>query len=70
MPPADLGPRLREARIRAGLTQQDLATRLRVSYASIRKWERGEKSPTGLYRQAVVEWLAEAEGKGEPEPTT
>jgi len=34
-----------KARQRAGLTQERLAELLDVSYITIRKWERGERSP-------------------------
>jgi transcriptional regulator with XRE-family HTH domain len=42
---ADFAARLRDARIRAGLSQDDLANRLGVSQPTVSTWERGASSP-------------------------
>jgi transcriptional regulator with XRE-family HTH domain len=38
-------PWLREAREARGLSQQELAALLRVSHATISRWESGERNP-------------------------
>jgi transcriptional regulator with XRE-family HTH domain len=38
--------RITELRIKAGLTQQQLAKAAKVRQASISNWERGDKEPT------------------------
>ena len=40
------GEIIREARLRAGLSQQDLADRLGTSQSVIARWEKGHRSPT------------------------
>ncbi|TMC46845.1 MAG: helix-turn-helix transcriptional regulator [Chloroflexi bacterium] len=39
---------LREIRIRAGLTQQELADELGIARASLNRYERGHRRPRGL----------------------
>ena len=39
--------RLRRARIEAGLTQEELAAKTKISLAAIGKYERGQRSPRG-----------------------
>lgn len=40
------GDLLREARLRAGLTQRELATRARTSQSAVARWESGEVVPS------------------------
>lgn len=40
------GGLIREARLRAGITQQDLADRLGTSQSVVARWEAGHRSPT------------------------
>ena len=40
------GELIREARLRAGITQRDLAERLGTSQSVIARWENGHRSPT------------------------
>lgn len=54
-PPAlgpDFGPRLREWRGKAKLSQEALATALGASRRQIIRWERGEQQPAGTAAQA------------------
>ncbi len=44
---------IRDLRRRHGLTQQELATRLRCSIGAVRDWEQGKHAPTGLYLDAI-----------------
>jgi transcriptional regulator with XRE-family HTH domain len=39
------GERIKEARKRAGMTQEDLANKLGIPYQSISQWERGTRKP-------------------------
>jgi ribosome-binding protein aMBF1 (putative translation factor) len=55
--PDDFGQRLRDARIREGLTQKELANRAGVSQPAIAKWEQGRTSPRSESRarlEAVI----------------
>jgi len=40
-----MGSRLRELRLRAGLTQEELARQIEVGVDAIRKWEKGKRTP-------------------------
>ena len=51
-----VGERIKEARLRAGLTQRQLAEKLGVPYQSIGQWERGVNMP----RKKTVDKLADA----------
>jgi DNA-binding transcriptional regulator YiaG len=62
----DLTPEgIRTLRERLGLTQAQFAERLGCSAQAVSFWERGTRSPTGLYARAVRELLAEVEGAEE-----
>jgi class 3 adenylate cyclase len=41
----ELGERIREARTKLGMTQQDIAGALQVTPQAVSKWERGENAP-------------------------
>jgi putative transcriptional regulator len=41
------------ARLEAGLTQQEFARVTSASLGTVRKWERGERSPSGAARMLV-----------------
>ena len=41
------------ARLEAGLTQQEFARVTGASLGTVRKWERGERSPSGAARMLV-----------------
>ena len=51
------GERIREARMRAGLTQADLARKLGISYQSIGQWERNGRNPKYETMQKIAEAL-------------
>jgi putative transcriptional regulator len=42
-----------EARLKAGLTQEQFARVTGASLGTVRKWERGERSPSGAARMLV-----------------
>jgi DNA-binding transcriptional regulator YiaG len=52
---------IRIARQRLGLTQVQLAERIGCTPIAVSYWERGTRTPTGLYARAVQAILAEAE---------
>ncbi len=57
----DLSPEaIRIARQRLGLTQVQLAERIGCTPIAVSYWERGTRTPTGLYARAVQAVLAEA----------
>src|SRR5215469_17109824 len=47
---------------RTGLTQRELAARAGVSLRSVQEWEAGDKFPTAVRLQAVMDVLLEAGG--------
>jgi transcriptional regulator with XRE-family HTH domain len=49
-----LGEAIRRARSRHGLSQQELANRSGVAYATIRKIERGETANAGFFTVAEI----------------
>ena len=42
---ANLGPRLKRARVQQGLTQEQVAAKLHMSQATICNWEQGKGGP-------------------------
>ena len=44
---------VRALRSRLGLTQEAMAARLGVSWATVNRWERGKSRPTGLSLAAL-----------------
>jgi len=71
-----VGARIRERRILLGLTQQDLAEKIGVSYQQVHKYECGKNRITagGLYEiarvlNAPVTYFYEVPGHEAPRPT-
>jgi non-specific serine/threonine protein kinase len=61
--PQDVVPlvaRLRLLRTRLGLSQEQLARRLSVSFATVNRWESGRSQPSARARQAIAELEAAA----------
>ena len=48
---------LRECRLQAGLTMQQLADKINVRYLSIYRWETGKRSPALVLVVAIAEAL-------------
>ena len=48
---------LREYRLQAGLTMQQLADKINVKYLSIYRWETGKRSPALVHVVAMAEAL-------------
>lgn len=51
--PVTIGERLVWQREGFGLSQKEMASQLRVDPSTLAKWERGERSPAGLFRKRV-----------------
>ena len=68
--------RIRETRIRSGLTQEALAERFYVSQAAVSTWESGNAKPQGKLGKLVYAWLDKADSSetdvagSDDEPTT
>ncbi len=58
--------RLRLLRARLGLSQEQLARRLSVSFATVNRWETGRSQPSARARSAVAELEASASRGQEP----
>ena len=52
-----IGKRLAEWRKREGVTLETLAHRLRVSVATVHRWESEKVKPQGLYREKLERFL-------------
>ena len=53
------GSRIRNERLRRGMSQRELAGRLGVGMTSIRKWEHGTYPPRHSHLKVLKEWLEE-----------
>jgi type I restriction enzyme M protein len=60
----DIPATLRTIRSSLGLTQEQLAERLRVSFATVNRWEGGLNRPQKPALEAITALLAEAEANG------
>ncbi len=59
-----LGERLRKARTKLALTQEEAADALGVSPVTMARWETGSSRPIGPGRRYVEQWVAAALGEG------
>jgi type I restriction enzyme M protein len=55
-----LGSILRDLRVKLKLSQEELAARLNVSFATVNRWENGKAKPQGAARDAITKLLEEA----------
>lgn len=71
MPTTWTAPAIRRLRKSLGLTQERMAARLGVAFATVNRWEKGRTSPTGLSIQ-ILDSIAEnpetAAGKPQKPP--
>ena len=65
-----LAQKLKQLRLQAGLTQEQLAARIGVSSRTIKHWEHGTRTPSAVYLQALadgvhaaVDWLVGCAGE-------
>src|SRR3989304_2566491 len=59
--PDDYSDRIRRLRGRFGLTQQALADRLGVSFATVNRWENGQTNPSRLYGAQLQKLVGDSE---------
>src|SRR5579863_7714635 len=48
---------VRELRTRLGLSQERFASKLRVSFPTVNRWEKGKSRPDGAVRHTIVQLL-------------
>lgn len=65
-----LAQKLKQLRLQAGLTQEQLAARIGVSSRTIKLWEHGTRTPSAVYLLALadcfhvsVDWLLGCAGE-------
>jgi len=61
----EFGELVREMRHCSGLTQEELASKIGVSYASLNRWENCRTMPVGLVVKRVREVLVEMGDRGQ-----
>ncbi len=61
----DWGNLVRTVRSRLGLTQEQFASRLGVTFASVNRWESGRVTPSRLARMQIEDLLRELAADGE-----
>src|SRR5580693_423562 len=60
--------RVREVRVQAGLTQEQLASRLGVAFATVNRWENGRSGMSAAARRRFSELIAELDDEEEARP--
>jgi predicted ATPase/DNA-binding NarL/FixJ family response regulator/DNA-binding XRE family transcriptional regulator len=65
-PPEAFAARLRLLRAQLGLSQEQLARRLSVSFATVNRWETGRSRPSARARRAIAELEASASQAQQP----
>jgi len=60
---AKLSNRIRALRLQQGLSQEALAARLNVSFATVNRWETGRSMPQKAQMDALEELFGEFEGR-------
>ena len=58
-PPPDAGHLIRAFRLRVGLTVEQLAHALGISFSTVSRWENGRMKPSRLAWQALAQLAAE-----------
>ncbi|WWT39970.1 helix-turn-helix protein [Microcystis phage Mae-JY09] len=66
----ELGPRIRAARIAAGLTQEQLAERAGITDRTVRAIEAGTTTPQRRIREGLAQVLGDVSDLHESEPAT
>ena len=57
---SDVSATIRAVRARLNLTQEQLADRLGVSFATVNRWEGGSSAPQRAAREAIIALAEEA----------
>jgi len=58
-----LAEKIKRIRVELGISQEELARHLGVSYRTILRWEKGENEPRGVLREHVLNWLTTEENR-------
>src|SRR5262249_22434859 len=53
----DFSSLIRDLRTRLGISQEKLATQLRVSFPTVNRWEKGKTEPDGAVRHLISEFI-------------
>lgn len=61
-----IGKLIRELRLEIGLTQEQFAAELGVTYSSVNRWENGRSKPSPLAMQKISEMLGQMGGGRSP----
>ncbi|MBD2492667.1 helix-turn-helix transcriptional regulator [Aulosira sp. FACHB-615] len=61
----EVGQFIRELRLLAGLTQEQLADKLRVKYSTINRWENGHYKPSPLAMEKIEGMLKDMGTQGQ-----
>ncbi len=64
----DFAALVRELREHLGLTQEQLAQQLGVSFSTINVWENGKRAPLPFLRRRILEMVKDAGLSKEPVP--
>src|SRR5713226_5983186 len=59
----DFAATIRDLRTKLRLSQEELANRLNVSFATVNRWENGKAQPQGQARDAINKLLDETGGE-------
>jgi len=59
---SDIAATIRDLRARLNLSQEELANRLNVSFATVNRWENGKAQPQGAARDAINKLIEETGG--------
>lgn len=60
-----IGKLIRELRLETGLTQEQFAAELGVTYSSVNRWENGRSKPSPLAMQKISEMLRQMGDRGQ-----
>ncbi|WP_414530756.1 helix-turn-helix domain-containing protein [Nodularia chucula] len=60
----EIGKLIRELRLLTGLTQEQFAAHLGVTYPTINRWENGRSNPSPLAMEKIQQKLKEMGGQG------
>jgi type I restriction enzyme M protein len=58
----DYAEKLTTLRSKLGISQEELASRLNVSFATVNRWENGKVEPQKAVRQTIERMITEVEG--------
>jgi len=63
----ELARKIRELRSKLGLTQEQFAAKVGVTFSTVNRWESGKSKPSPLAMRQIEELIERTEGNGPPE---